>query len=347
MGKYTLDDGSELMASFDDVDAFFKEHKIVGRRIVDVLPSEYDYRVRNLNDIDDVWNVSLPCGIMTDGRLCFLFEDGDTLEIEFCGEGPVILGFNTANVENYPKPDGLCYTLRTMFSGCLGRRICEVKYARSDARMIFPEYHGIDMSADDEGVREIRFMLDDMKQIVFKGNVDWFDVSLLGPDGDDWYVPARPLLEELSEEGLENALYFDGNDLRNLFGPGEISGVFFEKEGPVSISDQSACFDACVIQEGARYIELKSGSETGSNGEREPVVRFREIIDFDKNKYPLSVTFGKGNASVFEKVITKTRPEFWHDLIDGVEFRTGDGYLFIFAGDNDLTVTKSDCGYFR
>ena len=35
-----LDDGRELMASFDDIDNFFKKNKIIGRTIIDIKGKE-------------------------------------------------------------------------------------------------------------------------------------------------------------------------------------------------------------------------------------------------------------------------------------------------------------------
>ena len=200
--KYILEDGRILAASYDDIREFFDEHHIAGRTIRDLRSARNDYMIRNLYDfeIEELEHWTTESCIDTDGPIAILFTDGDNLEIEFCGDGPVLLGFNTADLSKYPEYNGECYKLATLFQHSIDRTITEVFFERSDHRMMFPMYKGIDMSADDDGVQEIRLVLDDGSCLTANGKIDWFVFAHEGVAGEEFRLPYAELLEELSPE---------------------------------------------------------------------------------------------------------------------------------------------------
>ena len=90
--KYQLPDGRWLMASYEDLYSFFQENIIAGKIIRDIRPFALDYCIRNLDDVEDILNTETQCAIGTDHQICMLFTDNTTLEVEFSGDGPIILG---------------------------------------------------------------------------------------------------------------------------------------------------------------------------------------------------------------------------------------------------------------
>ncbi len=206
--KHKMPDGRELMAAITDIEGFFREHSIVGRVIADMRPSELDYIIGNLCDMENIYETACSCGIETDGCICIIFDDGDSMEAEFSGSGPVLLGFNTADLPRYPEPNGDIYAVRTMFGGCIGRRIVSIELEVSGS-MMFPCYRGMDMSEDDDGVYRIKFLLDDGTTLALQGWIDYFQIEHLDSNGELVYVPMKRLLDELDEQHLERYLRYE------------------------------------------------------------------------------------------------------------------------------------------
>ena len=202
--KHIMEDGMELMAAYDDLKAFFEEHRIVGRVIADIRPDCFDYMIHNLCDftIEEVKEWSIESGITTDGYVVLLFEDGDTLAVHFCGDGPILLGFNAIKQEQLPQYDGTIYKLSTVFKHCIGRKIRQICFEKSEYKMEFDHACGIDMSMDDDGIKDISFILDDDTVLTAKGTLDFFDLEHTAGNGEDLKVPFTELLKELSEETL-------------------------------------------------------------------------------------------------------------------------------------------------
>jgi len=200
--KHILEDGRELVASYKDIQAFFDRNHIAGRTIRDLRSYENDYMIKNLDDFDietlSKWTTE--SAIDTDGQIAIIFSDGDHMEIEFSGNGPILLGFNTADFSKYPEYNGTCYTLRTLFQHCIGRTVDSVFFEKTDRRMEFPAYCGIDMSEDDEGIQEIRLILDDESYLSFSGNIDFFRFMHQKKNGEELRVQYSELLKELSSE---------------------------------------------------------------------------------------------------------------------------------------------------
>ena len=200
--KHLFPDGRELMVRYDDIKDFFDKNRIIGRTIANIKPTAFDYIIRDIGDIDNVYELDTESAIDTDGQICLIFEDDDNLEIEFSGDGPILLGFNTADFEKYPKANGNCYTLRTLFKHCLGHKVVDIVFERSDHRMLFPAYRGIDMSAYDEGIDDIKIVLDDGSYLLARGSIDYFNFEHHSQDGNELRVPFKELLSELTEETL-------------------------------------------------------------------------------------------------------------------------------------------------
>lgn len=195
--KHQLPDGRWLMASYEDLYSFFQENIIAGKIIRDIRPFALDYCIRNLDDVEDILNTETECAIGTDHQICMLFTDNTTLEVEFSGDGPIILGYNTADLTAYPQYDGSCYTLGTMFRHCIGKRITEIFFRKTGCRMLFPCYRGIDMSEDDDGVKQLCFFLEDGSYLVAEGNIDYFDFSHKVSSQEYKTLPTVDLLREL------------------------------------------------------------------------------------------------------------------------------------------------------
>ena len=185
------------MASYEDLYSFFQENRIIGKTIREILPFALDYCIRNLDEIEDILNANTQCAIGTDDQICILFTDNTTLEVEFSGDGPIILGYNTAKLSAYPQYNGSCYTLRTMFQHCIGKRIIEIVFEKTDSRMLFPCYMGIDMSGNDDGVKQLRFYLEDGSYLLAEGNIDYFDFSHKVSPQEYKAVATEALLREL------------------------------------------------------------------------------------------------------------------------------------------------------
>ena len=193
--KHQLPDGRWLMASYEDIRTFFRDNPVVGKVIQDIVPSKTDYCIGNLEDIEHILDQSAESTIDTDGFICLRFSDGSSLEVEFSGDGPIILGYNTAS--HFPSYNGSCYTLTTMFKHCLGKRIEKIAFETTNRKMLFPCYMGIDMSAEDDGVKQLRFLLEDGTHLSASGWIDWFRFShKVSPEANK-RVPYRELLREL------------------------------------------------------------------------------------------------------------------------------------------------------
>lgn len=186
-----------LMASVEDVKAFFDDNAICGKTIQDLRPFAFDYMIQNLDEIEDIEQKQTESAITTDRQICILFTDGSHMEIEFPGNGPMILGYNTADFSKYPQYDGSCYTLTTMFRHCIGKKIIGISVIRSNEKMLFPCYKGIDMSEDDDGIKEIRLALDDNSYLSAAGVVDFFNFSHYLTQAKCATVSFKDLLNEL------------------------------------------------------------------------------------------------------------------------------------------------------
>ena len=195
--SYVFPDGRELMCSPEYVKEFFIKNTIVGKRIKNILPGAYDYILGDLGKDDYNENAKTFCGIDTDEPICLVFEDGHTLEVEVCGDGPVILGFDTAELNKYPKPDGSCYTLHTLFSSIIGQKITEIKFEKTNKPMQFPSFCGKTIQ-DEEHVYRICFLLEDGNHLIADGCHDFFSVSLKKPNGEYVYSKMAPLMAELN-----------------------------------------------------------------------------------------------------------------------------------------------------
>lgn len=201
--SYILPDGKELMARYDDIISFFEKHYIVGRNIADIRPAALNYQISNLEDIENIINLRTECAIDTDEPVCFIFEDGDTMEIEFSGDGPIILGFNTADLSSHPQYDGYCYHLATLFNHTIGDRIVSIEVEKTERKMLFPSYCGHDMSPEDEGVTEIRLYLGSGKYLAASGWQDFFRFECHLPDSSMDEIEYSKLFSDMRVDALE------------------------------------------------------------------------------------------------------------------------------------------------
>lgn len=204
---HKLDDGRMLMAAYDDIKRFFEENNIIGKTIKNIVPARYDYIIQNIEDIEDFLHKEVDSVIDTDGQVCLVFDDGSNFEIEFNGDGPVILGYNAANFDDYEQYDGRCYKLSTLFQHCIGRSIAGVHFEKTDTKMMFPSYCGIDLSEEDDGVNQIRIDLNDGTALVASGSLDWFTFEHISDIDDYPEVGIPELISELNQEAYE--FYFE------------------------------------------------------------------------------------------------------------------------------------------
>ena len=89
------------------------------------------------------------------------------------------------------------FTLRTMFRHSLYRRIVGIHFEKSSHKMLFPCYRGINMAAEDDGIKEIRFQLDDGISLVASGSMDFFDFEHRNADGELLYIQETELRKEV------------------------------------------------------------------------------------------------------------------------------------------------------
>ncbi len=204
---HKLDDGRMLMAAYDDIKRFFEENNIIGKTIKDIVPARYDYIILNIEEVDDFLHKDARSVINTDGQVCLVFDDDSNFEIEYSGDGPVILGYNTANFSDYKQYDGSCYKLGTLFQHCIGRSIAGIYFEKTDTKMMFPSYCGIDLSEEDDGVNQIKIDLNDGTALIARGSIDWFLFEHVTGSGDHLEVGYPQLISELNEEVYE--FYFE------------------------------------------------------------------------------------------------------------------------------------------
>lgn len=223
--KHQLKDGRYLMASWQDIHDFFIEHGIVGKTITEIIPKYYDFRCGNLDAIDRVYALNEYSNIITDGQICIVFSDETHLELFFLGDGPVLLGYNTADFTTYSKYDGENYNIQTLFQDSFGRTITDIYFEKSDTPMKFPVYYGersfadddgIDMSEDDDGIKYIDFLLDDGTRLRGEGSFDEFGFAHLDAEGKFLQkVPYQQLFNEMKLETLEE-IYRDEPEILSI-----------------------------------------------------------------------------------------------------------------------------------
>lgn len=122
------------MIASADILNYFNSHLIIGRAITDVLLSEYDYRIGNFDDLVDEIDMNIvviDSSIVTDGFVCLKQDDGHSVEINFSGEGPVVLGYDLHKPIDEPMP-GYYYCFSIMFAGCIGKRIVGMVFGFTD-----------------------------------------------------------------------------------------------------------------------------------------------------------------------------------------------------------------------
>ncbi len=188
-----LNDGSFLMAREKDILEFFSHNQIVSRTITGIFPKVMNYGISNwdelLEEIDDISAYTNECAIRIDDFVFLELDYGKWLAIQFSGSGgPVIMKMMSGN-DPYPKIPADLFSLNTMFHGCRGKKITEVIVDRNNGRMLFPCFSGIDMSEEDEGVWQIRLILEDESQLAFYGSFDWSCIEYLDAKGECETIP--------------------------------------------------------------------------------------------------------------------------------------------------------------
>ena len=327
---YELQDGRLLMASYEDIEQFFAEHNIVGKTIDDIIPFCHDYMIYNISEVNDFINRRTQSLIQTDGCICLIFTDGSNLEIEFCGDGPIILGYNTAKLETYPKYDGTCYTLHTMFQYALGHMIVGIYFEKTDKRMQFPIYCGLDMSSEDEGIKEIRIALNGGTTLMASGALDSFCFEHFMDFGGPVEVKYAELISELNRETYllhfgdwirENEERIYEEDSWELFSAvdvfyDDLDGVeygqygFKNAKGEIVIEPQYWC---CLgFSHGLAAVAWKGPSVRYGNGR----VYNQELWGYiDKTgKIVIPVRFGR--VSPFNKYGVAVVQDTWNDYDD-------------------------------
>lgn len=327
---HKLKDERMLMASYADIERFFSENSIIGKTIEDIVPYRYDYMIQNFGDIEDFINIRTRSAIDTDGHVCILFDDGSNFEIEFCGDGPVIMGYNTADFDSYPEFDGSCYKLSTLFQYCLGHTIVGIHFEKTDKKMCFPSYCGIDMSGEDDGIKEIRFALNGGTTLMASGSLDRFSFEHFMDFGGRVEVKVAELISELNEETYSNyfanwihenvskayeedkwerfsSIEIDYDDIDNLeygqFG-------FKNAEGEIVIEPQYWCCGdfrhglAAVAMKGPRYL--------ASNGRKYN----QELWGFIDKTGKAVIPFKFGQARDFNKYGVAVVQDEWNEYAD-------------------------------
>ena len=214
--KHVLSDGRTLFMKKEEIEQFFEEHELKGKRIADIRPSELDYIIANLayleDDTFDYYGLQTDEGIGTDGKICFFFDDQTSVEVEISGSGPVILGYGTADPAEYEHVWGSCYKLTTVFKDVAGRTIKDVKVEKTEESMWFPSYYGMDLSDENEGAYSIEFILDDNTMMKMYGAIDYFNIDHCDLSGEELYgITIGELLSDLNA-GQLNSMFSESSD---------------------------------------------------------------------------------------------------------------------------------------
>ena len=327
---YILKDGRSLLASYDDLEKFFAENNIIGKIIEDIVPYCYDYMIRNIAEVDDFVNLRTQSAVDTDGRICLAFTDGSNLEIEFSGDGPIILGYNTANFEEYPKYDGSCYTLHTMFRFAIGHTIVGIHFEKTDKKMQFPEYYGMDMSKEDDGIKEIRIALNGGTTLMASGISDYFRFEHFMDFGGPVEVKYADLINELNKETYleyfgewilanENRIYEE--DSWECFSATDvfydaIEGLeygqygFKNSDGEVVIEPQFWCCNG--FQHGLAAVAMKGPIFRAANGK----MHHQEMWGYIDKSGKVVIPFRFGRAESFNKYGVAVVQDEWNDYGD-------------------------------
>ena len=200
--KHNLPNNRTLMIASADILDYFNSHPIIGRTITDILPTEYDYRIGNFDDLVVEMDMEIAItdsSLVTDGFVCLMLDDGHSVEILFSGEGPAVIGYDSYEPIQIPMP-GHYYQLRTILAACIGKRITGIVFGFTDKELQFPCYRGVDMSADYDGVCSIRLVLEDGSVLEFSGWIDYSSCVLLRPDGEPYDVKIKDLLADMTDE---------------------------------------------------------------------------------------------------------------------------------------------------
>ena len=209
-----MDDGRRLMANKADIMEFMEQHNIVGRTICGVYPELMDYGIGNWDELMDEWGGvpqgSGPVCFNTDGSVFIAMQNDEWLEIEFSGEGPVILNMLPPMLpygRPAPKVPVDLFSLNTVFQQCYRKKIVDIQVdVRTDHDgMMFPCYRGIDMSSEYDGMWRIRLVLEDGNCLAFYGNFDFFGFELKDENGTTVYVPSSYFQGD-GPEGMKAAI---------------------------------------------------------------------------------------------------------------------------------------------
>lgn len=329
-GMYKLEDGRSLMSSYEDISKFFEENNIVGKTIADMIPFCHDYMIQNIEEVENFMDKRTQSAISTDGRVCLLFTDNSNFEIEFSGDGPVILGYNTAKMSDYPIYDGSCYTLHTIFQYCIGHTIVGVHFERTNQKMQFPIYYGIDMSDADDGIKEIRLALNGGTTLMASGSSDYFVMEHFMDFGGPVEVKYADLIKELSREAYleyfedwirenENKVYEEDSwekfsltevfyDELECFEYGQYG--FKNLEGEIVIEPQFWCCDD--FRHGLAAVAIKGPSFFADNGCKYTQEMWGYIDKTGKAVIP----FRFGRAKGFNKYGVAVVQDEWNDYED-------------------------------
>ena len=203
--KHILDDGRILVASEKDIIEFFEEHPVVGAKIFTLDCTEKDIMIQNLEVIDNIMNREAECAINTDGAIRFWLSNGEMISIEFSGDGPIVLG--TFTREQFEKGEreynGNCYRLDMLFRFCIDQEITGIELVKKDSKMEFPCYRGIDMSDDDEGIKEIKLKLGNIEYLGIGGSGDFSWFGHFTRNGIHETIHYKELLAQLNDETID------------------------------------------------------------------------------------------------------------------------------------------------
>ncbi len=114
-----------------------------------------------------------------------------------------------------------------------------------------------------------------------------------------------------------------------------IQGIYVSKEDFLQINFQSCDCSALIFDFGGTLKTFRHERCKGRG-----CMAVEDVDDFDRTRFSIGVDL-TDTRFVFDGTLLNE-----YGLLDGVRFRFEDTYLFLFADENNLILTKSRCDLF-
>lgn len=113
---------------------------------------------------------------------------------------------------------------------------------------------------------------------------------------------------------------------------GDLKAIYVDDEGFFGISKQSSDFEKAIIE----YADKKFAIQHEFCGETGKI-DIEELSSFDREAYKRVIRPQDGESICFTKIT------FSENRVDSIAYRWGNTWLFIFADEYNLILTRSNC----